>query len=67
MDSFSFEVEILMVTSFSSSEVNWMDFFVSWEGILRDSFSFSLEVSWTDSFSSLVVSEMDSSFVWEAS
>lgn len=56
MDSFSFEVEILMVISFSSSEVNWMDFFVSWEGILRDSFSFSLEVSWTDSSFSLVVS-----------
>ena len=56
MDSFFYEVVTLMGISFSSSGVNWMDFFVSWAGILRDSFSFSLEVSLTDSFSSLVVS-----------
>ena len=44
-----------MVISFSSSEGNLNDFFVSWEEILKDFSSSSWVVSQTGSFSFLVV------------
>ena len=48
MDSFFFAAVTLMAISFVSFEVNWMDFFVSWEEILSDFSCVSLAVSLTD-------------------
>ena len=47
-DSFFSEAATLMAISFVSFEVNWMDFFVSWEEILSDFSCVSLAVSLRD-------------------
>ena len=48
MDSFFSEAVTLTVISCASSEVNWMDFCVSWEEILSDFSCVSLVVNLTD-------------------